>query len=76
MGVSETDRQKAAAAAEAVERVRDGMVVGLGTGSTAAHAVRALGERVRTGLKVRGSPRRTRPRPSRASWASRSSAST
>jgi ribose 5-phosphate isomerase A len=50
------DRQKAAAAAEAVEWVEDGMVVGLGTGSTAAHAVRALGARVRQGLRIEGIP--------------------
>jgi len=34
----------------------DGDVVGLGTGSTAAHAIRALGERVDAGLDVRGIP--------------------
>ncbi|MBS0386203.1 MAG: ribose-5-phosphate isomerase RpiA, partial [Proteobacteria bacterium] len=33
-----------------------GMVVGLGTGSTAAHFVRLLGERVRQGLRVKGVP--------------------
>ncbi|NHX34905.1 MULTISPECIES: ribose-5-phosphate isomerase RpiA [Halolamina] len=33
-----------------------GDVVGLGTGSTAAHAVRELGERVDAGLDVRGIP--------------------
>jgi ribose 5-phosphate isomerase A len=32
------------------------MTLGLGTGSTAAHAVRFLGEQVRAGLKVRGIP--------------------
>jgi ribose 5-phosphate isomerase A len=32
---------------KAVEFVRDGMVVGLGTGSTAKHMVLALGEKVR-----------------------------
>ena len=32
------------------------MTVGLGTGSTAAHAIRALGRRVREGLAVRGVP--------------------
>jgi ribose 5-phosphate isomerase A len=32
------------------------MVVGLGTGSTAAEAIRALGERVDNGLAVRGIP--------------------
>jgi ribose 5-phosphate isomerase A len=33
--------------------VEDGMVVGLGTGSTASQAIVALGERVRAGLKLR-----------------------
>ena len=32
------------------------LVVGLGTGSTAAHFVRALGEKVRGGLKIRAIP--------------------
>jgi ribose 5-phosphate isomerase A len=44
---------KRAAAAAAIAEVRDGMCVGLGTGSTAAHAVRLLGERVAAGLSVR-----------------------
>jgi ribose 5-phosphate isomerase A len=50
------DSLKKAAALKAVELVRDGMVVGLGTGSTARHVVAALGERVRTGMKLRGVP--------------------
>ena len=37
---------------KAVEFVQDGMKVGLGTGSTASFAIRALGDRVRQGLKV------------------------
>lgn len=37
----------------ALEAVRPGMKLGLGTGSTAAFFVRALGERVRQGLSVR-----------------------
>jgi len=37
----------AVAAARAVEMVQDGMRVGLGTGSTAAYAVKGLGARVR-----------------------------
>ena len=41
-----SDRLKEIAARKAVEYVRDGMVVGLGTGSSAAFAIRALGERV------------------------------
>jgi len=40
----------------AAEQVADGMVVGLGTGSTAAHAVRALGEAVDEGLGIVGVP--------------------
>ncbi len=36
--------------------VEAGMTVGLGTGSTAAHAIRSLGRRVREGLAVRGVP--------------------
>ena len=46
------DAQKRAAAARAVEFVRPGMRLGLGTGSTAKHFVELLGERVRAGLDV------------------------
>lgn len=51
-----TDEQKRRAAESATELVDDGMVVGLGTGSTAAHAVRALGRAVDAGLDIRGVP--------------------
>ena len=47
---------KRQAAARALEEVRDGMKLGLGTGSTARHFVDLLGERVRAGLKVLGVP--------------------
>src|SRR5215469_839343 len=47
---------KRQAAARALEEVRDGMRLGLGTGSTAKHFVDLLGERVRAGLKVVGVP--------------------
>jgi ribose 5-phosphate isomerase A len=47
---------KKAAAIKAVEFVRDGMVVGLGTGSTAKHAIFALGEKVREGITLLGVP--------------------
>ena len=50
------DAQKRAAAARAVEFVRPGMRLGLGTGSTAKHFVELLGERVRDGLDVIGVP--------------------
>jgi ribose 5-phosphate isomerase A len=47
---------KRKAAARALEEVRDGMRLGLGTGSTAKHFVDLLGEKVRAGLKVVGVP--------------------
>ena len=49
-----TDEQKRRAGESAAEAVTDGTVVGLGTGSTAATAIRALGRRVDDGLDVRG----------------------
>lgn len=48
--------QKAVAARRAADEVRNGMVVGLGTGSTAAVLVTALGERARQGLRFTGVP--------------------
>lgn len=50
------DSYKRAAAQKAIEFVRDGMIVGLGTGSTAKHMVLALGEKVRAGMRLRGVP--------------------
>jgi ribose 5-phosphate isomerase A len=50
------DAQKRAAAVRAVEFVRPGMRLGLGTGSTARHFVEVLGERVRAGLDIVGVP--------------------
>lgn len=50
------DLAKINAAAAALDYVKDGMIVGLGTGSTAAHFVRLLGERVRQGLRIKGVP--------------------
>jgi ribose 5-phosphate isomerase A len=51
-----TDTEKAAAARKSLEYIKDGMVVGLGTGSTATFAIQFLGEQVRNGLKIRGIP--------------------
>jgi ribose 5-phosphate isomerase A len=48
----DVEAQKRAAAARAVELVRPGMRLGLGTGSTAKHFVDLLAERVRGGLNV------------------------
>ena len=50
------DHLKKAAALKAIEFVRSGMVVGLGTGSTAKHLLVALGEQVKAGMKLRGVP--------------------
>ncbi len=46
------DVQKRQAALRAVDYVTDGMIVGLGTGTTAKHLIEALGVRVRRGLKI------------------------
>ncbi|MFB6157767.1 MAG: ribose-5-phosphate isomerase RpiA [Haloferacaceae archaeon] len=51
-----SDAAKRRAGESAAEIPTDGDVVGLGTGSTAAHAIRALGRRVDAGLDVRGVP--------------------
>ena len=56
MSNQDLDSLKRAAALIAVEFVHDGMIVGLGTGSTAKHVVIALGEKVRAGMKLRGVP--------------------
>ena len=50
------EEEKEAAGRAAAKLVRDGDVVGLGTGSTAYFAVIALGERVKAGLKIVGIP--------------------
>jgi ribose 5-phosphate isomerase A len=51
-----TDTEKAVAARKSLEYVKDGMVVGLGSGTTATFAIQFLGEMVRDGLKIRGIP--------------------
>ncbi|WP_314591698.1 ribose-5-phosphate isomerase RpiA [Paenibacillus terrigena] len=43
---------KQIAAEKAVESIEDGMIVGLGTGSTAYWAIQKIGERVRDGLSI------------------------
>jgi ribose 5-phosphate isomerase A len=54
--MSDQDSQKRAAAAAALDAVEDGMILGLGTGSTAKVFVDLLGARVREGLQVTGVP--------------------
>ena len=54
---SQQDQRKQQAGEAAANLVQDGMVVGLGTGSTAAYAIEALGHRVVTeGLRICGIP--------------------
>ena len=49
--------QKQNAALEAIKHVKDGFIVGLGSGSTAAFAIEALGERIKTeNLRIMGIP--------------------
>ena len=50
------DRAKRNAAEEAVKFVKDGMIVGLGTGSTAKIAVDLIGEKLSKDFKIKGMP--------------------
>jgi len=52
----DVDSLKRAAGESAAALIESGMVVGLGTGSTAKFAVEAIGTRVRAGLKILGIP--------------------
>lgn len=47
-----TDDDKRLAAEAAVAEIEPGMLVGLGTGSTAAYAIAAIGARIETGLEI------------------------
>jgi len=54
--MDDIEAAKRRAGERAAETVKDGQVVGLGSGSTAAFAIRALGRRVDTGLNGAGVP--------------------
>ena len=54
--MSDRDAQKARAAAGAVEQVKSGMVLGLGSGTTVSFVLEALAARIKTGLKVAAVP--------------------
>ncbi len=56
------EQEKAAAARASLRFIRDGTVVGLGTGSTAAYFIQFLGEQVKHGLSIRGIPSSDRSR--------------
>lgn len=48
------DMWKHMAGVEAVKLIEDGMVLGIGTGTTAAQMIYALAQRIREGLRIRG----------------------
>jgi ribose 5-phosphate isomerase A len=54
LAMANFDKAKELAAQRSLEFIEDGMVVGLGSGTTATHFIKLLGERVKQGLKVRG----------------------
>jgi ribose 5-phosphate isomerase A len=54
--MANVDTRKLAAAEAAAELVEEGMVVGLGSGSTATLAVAAIGKRTAQGLRIVGIP--------------------
>jgi ribose 5-phosphate isomerase A len=56
MGTTAMEQEKQEAARRSLTFVKDGYVVGLGTGSTASYAISLLGERVREGLNILAIP--------------------
>src|SRR5512136_1179213 len=52
----EQEEMKRQAAEKAVQYIEDGMVVGLGTGSTVEFAIKKIGELVGNGLQIKGIP--------------------
>lgn len=55
-GHVEQQEMKKQAAEKAVQHIEEGMVVGLGTGSTVEFAIRKIGEMVNDGLNITGIP--------------------
>lgn len=56
------DGEKRRAAERSLAFIENGMTIGLGTGTTAAHMIRLLGERIEAGLRVRAVPTSTATR--------------
>ncbi len=52
----EKEELKKLAGEKAVDHIQDGMIVGLGTGSTIEYSLKKLGKLVRNGLKIKGIP--------------------
>src|ERR1022692_1965165 len=65
--LNKNELEKEAAARASLRFVKDGQVVGLGTGSTAAYFIQLLGEQVKSGLRIRGIPSSDRSREQAAS---------
>ena len=53
-GLVEQEEMKKRAAEKAVQYIEDGMIIGLGTGSTVDFAIKKIGEMVRGGLNIQG----------------------
>jgi ribose 5-phosphate isomerase A len=56
------EQEKEAAARASLRLVKDGQIVGLGTGSTAWYFIQLLGDAVKNGLRVKGIPTSVRSR--------------
>ena len=56
MNTSDLEKEKKIAAIHSVRLVKDGMKVGLGTGSTSKYMIEELGARVENGLSILGVP--------------------
>ena len=56
------EQEKEAAARASLRFVKDGQIVGLGTGSTAWYFIQVLGDAVKNGLRVKGIPTSVRSR--------------
>jgi len=54
--MSGEDAQKKAAAKHSVSLIRDGMIIGLGTGSTASFAIKEISRLVKKGFDLKGVP--------------------
>ena len=52
----EREKLKQLAGEKAIKHVKDGMIVGLGTGSTVKYTLKKIGELVRNGLDIKGIP--------------------
>jgi ribose 5-phosphate isomerase A len=52
----EKEELKKLAGEKAVDYIEDGMIVGLGTGSTVEYSLKKLGKLVKSGLKIKGIP--------------------